>query len=255
MWTRRDVVVGGTLSILWGGLPCACGAAERHDRNYGCTLKDDEVQTFFASATDTGLYINGSEPMIPKSGNKDFDLALAMTLAKISDILGATPGFAYYDDYDGLNAYATPRVRLNGADGTVLFGQRLLVRLMSGADNPDLSVAAVCAHEFGHILQYKHRLDEIVGAGQPTVKRIELQADFFAGYFAGVRKLDRPSFPAAVFAQTQFNFGDNMVNNKGHHGTPDERAAAIVKGFETAFRDKKPVGEAIDVSTRYVQTL
>jgi hypothetical protein len=44
-------------------------------------------------------------------------------------------------------------------------------------------------------------LDHLVGAvtdglrvGQPTVKRLELNADFFAGYFAGMRKRERATF-------------------------------------------------------------
>ncbi|MCW5686713.1 MAG: metalloprotease [Pseudolabrys sp.] len=193
--------------------------------------------------------------MIPKSGNKDFDFALAQTLAKISNLLDATPGFAYYDDYDGMNAFASPRVRLSNADGTVLFGQNLLKRLMQGNDHPELGVAAVCAHEFGHILQYKRGLTQIVGAGQPTVKRVELQADFFAGYFAGTRKREKPDFPAAVFAMTQYNFGDNMINHPSHHGTPNERAAAIVRGFEVAYAEKRNLADAISISINYAKSL
>ncbi|TFW33161.1 metalloprotease [Massilia horti] len=193
--------------------------------------------------------------MIPRSGDRDFDLALAHTLAAVSEKLEALPSFAYYDDYDGANAYATPKVRMNNADGTVLFGQRLLSRLMSGTESPEVAVAAVCAHEFGHILQFKRGLDRVVGVGQPTVKRVELQADFFAGYFAGARKLERPNFPAAVFAMTQHSFGDNMVNHPGHHGTSEERGAAIAKGFEAAYREKCTLAQAIQISTNYVAGL
>lgn len=218
-------------------------------------LPEDEAKQYMDDQTDSRLYITGNEPMIPRSGDKDFDLALAQTLAKISATLGVLPGFAYYDDYDGKNAYATPMVRLNNADGTVLFGQRMLGLLLSGGESPEVSVAAVCAHEFGHILQYKRGLHHIVGAGQPTVKRIELQADFFAGYFAGIRKRDRPNFPAAVFATTQYSFGDNMINHPSHHGTHEERGAAIVKGFEVAFSLKRNLSEAIQISTNYVTQL
>jgi predicted metalloprotease len=136
-----------------------------------------------------------------------------------------------------------------------LFGQRLLKRLMANNDNPEVGVAAVCAHEFGHILQYKHKLDKKLRDGQPTVKRVELQADFFAGYFAGARKRERPAFPAAVFAMTQYNMGDDMIHNPSHHGTPDERAAAIVRGFETAFKLKRSLAEAIQISMEYVATI
>ena len=114
---------------------------------------------------------------------------------------------------------------------------------------------AVCAHEFGHILQFKHGLIRKVNEGQPTVKRSELQADYFAGYFAGLRKRERPEYPAAVVAVTQFSVGDHGVTNKNHHGTPKERGAAVVRGFEAAFRQNKNLSEAIQESTAYVMSL
>lgn len=256
MWTRRESCVGGALIVLFGSLHCDHGAAQnRHDARRGCTLPSSEAPRFFSDATEARLYATGDEPMIPNSGDKDFDYALAQILAKISDVLTILPGFAYYNDHDGENALATKASRLGRADGTVLFGQRLLRRLRMTRESPEVGVAAICAHEFGHILQYKKGLDTKVGAGQPTVKRIELQADYFAGYFAGVRKIERPGFPAAVFALTQYNAGDNMINNPNHPGTPDERAAAIVKGFETAFGERRPLSDAIEASVNYVMRL
>ena len=258
MRTRREVILGGLLTLVVGeGFSCNCAAQSqtRSRKNAGCWLADSDVTKFYPAQTDTALYITGNEPMIPKSGDKNFDLALAKTLAKISTMLEILPSFAYYDDYDGLNAYATPKVRMANADGTVLFGQRLLKRLMASPESPEVGVAAVCAHEFGHILQYKRGLMSVVGAGQPTVKRTELQADFFAGYFAGLRKLERPSFPAAVVAMTQYNFGDNMVSEPSHHGTPTERANSIVRGFEAAYKTKLKLADAITLSVSYVNAL
>ena len=63
-------------------------------------------------------------------------------------------------------------------------------------------MATVCAHEFGHILQYQKGLIRPLQGWDSTNRRIELHADFLAGYFAGIRKGKRPSFPAVVFATT-----------------------------------------------------
>jgi hypothetical protein len=257
MIQRRKALVGGSLGVL-SGLGCPCMARTkpiRHNDIYGCMLPDKEVEAFFKTAPDTRMFFTGDEPMIPRSGDKDFDLALAQTLSLISDVFQVTPGFAYYDDYDGLNAYASARTRLNGASGTVLFGQGLLERLRGGQENPDVSVAAVCAHEFGHILQFRHGLTNQLQSGQSTTKRSELQADFFAGYFAGVRKRQKPSFPAAVFAMTFYKFGDTNFSSPNHHGTSDERAAALSFGFQSSFNDRRSLSEAIDISTRYVMSL
>ena len=54
---------------------------------------------------------------------------------------------------------------------------------------------------------------------------------------------------------TQFNMGDEMVHNPQHHGTPDERANAIVRGFDVAYREQKPLSAAVDISTEYVMAL
>jgi hypothetical protein len=220
-------------------------------------LHESEVGRYYKQGTETRLYLTGEEPLIPRSGDRDFDSALARTLAKISDLFGVLPGFAYYDEQDSVNAYATDYSRMAKADGTVLFGVRLLKKLLAefSNDSPDAAVAAVCAHEFGHIVQYQKKLTEIVGAGETNARRIELQADYFAGYFAGARKRERPEFPAAVFAQTQFNSGENMINHPDHHGTPDERAAAVIRGFEVAYHERRPFAEAIPLSVNYVSRL
>lgn len=254
MCTRREALRIGllaTASCALGVMPVLEAQTLRR-RPRGCVLPAADAGAFMNTATRERLYETGNEPMISNSGDRDFDLALAHTLAKISDEFMVLPGFAYYDDYDGANAYATPKARLQNADGTVLFGQRLLKRLLATPENPDVAVAAVCAHEFGHILQYKRKLDQRVGEGQATVKRIELQADFFAGYFAGIRKQERDDFPAAVFALTQFNAGDDMVNDPGHHGTNDERGAAISRGFEAGYRQRLTLSDAIETSVAYV---
>lgn len=206
-------------------------------------------------ASEQRMFVTGNESPILRSGDQDFDRALAQTLGILSDRFEVLPGFAYYNDATSPNAYASSTVRLNGADGTVLFGQRLLRDLMAGNDHPELAVAAVCAHEFGHILQFKHGLTERVNAGQPNVRRSELQADYFAGYFAGLRKLERPSFPAAVFAQAQWAAGDTQFSSPQHHGTQDERASAVIQGFYASYRDRRSLSDAIAHSTAYVLAL
>lgn len=248
MLTRRWCIASCGLWLL--DIPGAIASETRHNAVYGCTLTPSETSDILAEAV-TRRYITGKEP-IPHSGDKDFDRALAETLAKISDCLNVSPEFAYYDDYDGPNAFASSEHRSPGADGTVLFGQRFLKQLMSGHENPEVAVAGVCAHEFGHILQYKLHLDNQLRERQLTVKRVELNADFFAGYFAGVRKRQLPAFPAAVVAMTQYNSGDDMLKNPKHHGTPDERGEAIVKGYQTAYVDQKSLLDAIKIGVEFV---
>jgi hypothetical protein len=226
-------------------------------------LADDEADQYLATSTDEHLApstdelltYTGKEPIIASSGDREFDYALAQTLSRIADTFRVLPGFAYFDDFEGANAYATAIARMKRADGTVLFGQRCLKATLAQPDNPDVGVTAICAHEFAHILQFKLNLRKKLLEGQTTVKRMELHADYLAGYYAGTWKLKKPDYPAAVFASTQFDWGDRKVNNPKHHGTPDERAAAVVRGFEVAYRERHNLAEAVQIGMNYVSSL
>lgn len=248
MISRRDVALGGLLSIGWLAAPCGCSA--HASQGFGCMLEDDAAGQVFAMKAQP--FGPGDAPRIVGSGDRELDYALAQTLSRLTDTWNVLPGFAWFDDAAAPNAFATSRPLLSRSDGTVLFGRRLLERCLKSREHPDVAVSAVCAHEFGHIAQYKYELNKRLSARQSSVKRNELHADFLAGYFAGVRKLDRPDFPAAVYATTQYAFGDDRVDSDRHHGRPEERAAAIVKGFETAFRERRSPADALQIGMSYV---
>jgi hypothetical protein len=253
MITRRDVALGGLLSIGWLAAPCGCAAqAAAAPHGFGCMVAEDEAEKVFSQSSGAQPFGPSNPPTIVESGDRELDYALAQTLSRLTDTFNVLPGFAYYDDTGAPNAKATNWRMFGRGDGTVFFGRKLLERCMKAREHPDVAVSAICAHEFGHIAQYKYGLAKRLKDGQPTVKRNELHADFLAGFFAGVRKLERPTFPAAVFATTQYAAGDYGTENPKHHGTPDERAAAIVKGFETAFRDRRSATEALQIGMKYV---
>ncbi|MEI6202379.1 MAG: hypothetical protein WCP68_10540, partial [Enhydrobacter sp.] len=255
--TRRTLLAGATVAAGASAFcTCPCSAkASRVVESLGCVLTDSDAERLYPGAAGKRQSSTDEDSIIARSGDRDFDRALAQTLARISDVLQVSPGFAYYDDYDGLNAYATPKVRMNGPDGTVLFGQGFLKKLRAGREAPEVAVVAVCAHEFGHILQFKHRLTTTVRNGDSTVKRTELQADYFSGYFAGRRKKELPSYPAAVGALAQYNVGDHSLNSPQHHGTPDERGAAFVRGFEAAYHENRSLNDAVEQSIAYASRL
>jgi hypothetical protein len=256
MTTRRDVLFGGALVLSFGTSSfCACHAEARSPlapHTSGCWLAEADVDRIYPHGAPTAQYATGEEPLHHSSGDRDFDRALVHTLAKCADLLQVLPGFAFFDDSAAPNAYATNRVRMQRADGTVIFGKTLLRELLRRPEAPDACVASVCAHEFGHILQFKTGLAQRLTANQPTVKRLELHADFLAGYFAGTRKKERQSFPAAVFAMTQYMYGDTGVNNPQHHGTHEQRGAAVVHGFEASYRQHLGLSDAIQQGINHV---
>ena len=257
MISRREIALGGLLSIGWVDLPCGCPAhAATEEPQYGCELVEDHaIGIKLKAMQQEPLTRGGGPPKFVESGDRDLDYAIAQTLSMLTDTWNVLPGFAWFEETGPPNAFASPARWLSRADGSVIFGRNLLARLLNAREQPDVGIAAVVAHEYGHITQYKHNLKPALLAGQNTVKRLELHADFLAGFFAGMRKLQRPGFPAAVFATTQYSAGDYRPDRISHHGTPEERAAAIVKGFETAFRDRRSASEALQIGLKYAQTL
>jgi len=240
--------MGGALTIVFG----FCKDAKCDDHVHGgCILSEEDANKYLLN-TNVQSFSNDDVP-IAKTSNVDFNKALAISLSDISRKFDVLPGFAFFDDSRDENAYATSLKKLNRTDGTVMFGMRMLDKLMHTNEHPSIAVTAVCAHEFGHILQFKHKLIELVNSGQPTVKRSELQADYLAGFYAGIRKIQKPSYAAVVFAKTMNSFGDTAFNNPGHHGTPTERSDAIIAGFKLAFSERKGIDEAIQRSIDYVK--
>lgn len=233
------------------GLPSHSSA---RPRIFGCVLPEPSAASYLNHSTNARVFATGQEEILPNSGDALFDEALAHTLAHIANTFSVLPGFAYYEDDESKNAYATSAARLRNVDGTVLFGTNLLKTTLASKENPDVAVTAVCAHEFGHILQMKHGLDKQF-AGDPTVMRSELQADFFAGYYAGLRKRAAPAYPAAVYAATQFNLGDDRTTFEGHHGRPAERGRAVSEGFQASFGQNLPLAAAIEAATRFAAAI
>jgi hypothetical protein len=266
MTLRREVVLGGLLTILTASSEACCQPLLPAPRLRGCMIPDDLAARFFASSSDQQIFLTGDELMRDGSGDRDFDFALAHTLVKIGAALDVLPGFAYYDDRSSPAAFATKETLLQRADrtkvdGTVLFGLRLLRQTRVELESPEVAVTAVCAHEFGHILQAKcglyDRKSSLYGAlvkGQETKKRIELHADFLAGYFACIRKREKPDFPAAIFPVKLGSMGDNDFNDPEHHGTPAERAAAAVQGFKVAYQERRGVLDAVRSGIQYVSS-
>src|ERR1035441_4510519 len=147
---NRRSVMTALVSLVGFGPSVLCPASSGFSRrSRGCCITADEFDVFVGRQDPKAAYLSDDESIIEKSGNHAFDLALAHGLTKISTLFGVIPGFAYYDDSDSKNAFASPEVRMDKADGTVLFGQNLL-RDQLAIDDGDVYVLAICAHEFGH---------------------------------------------------------------------------------------------------------
>ena len=222
--TRRETILGGALTLLWCNCGCGAHAQAMRPRGEGCTLDPQQAEAFLATATEPQAFDHGNEKLIASTGNPDFDYGLAQTLSRLTDVYSVLPGFSFFDDYDGENAYATPAKRLQRADGTVLFGKRYFLHAMEVTETPEVGVIATCAHEFGHIVQYKHNLQKAPDRGTTDREAPGNCARTFSQATSPAREswrsrtfLLRCSRPIVTRMATHHN-------SRSHHGTPEERA-------------------------------
>ena len=245
MITRRRMLIGGAASIA---VYPECGQCQ--EAFEGCLITTDQAEGLLGSE-QTSLAYSSVET---GSGDRDFDRALAETLALLSDRFFVLPGFAFFSEPGSSNAFASSTRRMGRSDGDVLFGRKLFREIMSGREHPEIGIVSVCAHEFGHIAQYKFGVyNRLIGSNRRK-KRLELHADFLSGYFAGIKRLQHPNYPAATFALTQFGFGDYSEDTE-HHGTPDERGAAVVAGYRAGYDERLKFGFALESGIRYVNQI
>ena len=97
----------------------------------------------------------------------------------------------------------------------------------------DFAVAYVLAHEYAHNLQQELGVfDNDVGE---TARPFELQADCLAGSWAHSVYEEGLLEPGDLEEATNaaLAVGDFDVGNAQHHGTPQERRAAVLAGYET----------------------
>jgi predicted metalloprotease len=128
------------------------------------------------------------------------------------------------------------------ADDTIYVAQRFAAALYEGVLDGlpgegraagDFAVAYVLAHEYAHNLQQE--LGIFDNRVTKSAKPFELQADCFAGVWAfsvfakgALSNGDLEEVLSAARAVGDFDFG-----NEQHHGTPDERRAAVLAGYES----------------------
>src|SRR5262249_16082166 len=159
----------------------------------------------------------------------------------LGEFFGVRPGFSWYNDEDGENALAVSYVFFprQGPDGTVIIGKGLIFHF-SETKYPRLAeyeetyatfaTFVVIAHEFAHILQYKE--------GVIDSWEMEPHADFMAGWRVAqaVRRglALRPFYKNGIdnAAETMFELGDTVFNDREHHGEPHYRAVMVRAGFD-----------------------
>ncbi|MGU3420803.1 hypothetical protein [Methylobacterium sp. D54C] len=162
------------------------------------------------------------------SGRKQIDNALIAELKKILKVFPINPGFKFINDTSP-NAFASQASSVKDTAGTVFIGLNLINGEFNASDYGGVAVAGICAHECGHIYQFNTQWAARLSG--PTAKRVELHADYLAGYYLGA-DASHAKDKAEAFAHSLFAKGDFNFNDRNHHGTPEQRVAAMRKGYE-----------------------
>ncbi len=186
---------------------------------FACLLPSSvSGQCFIQSAGNLGELSHGT-------GIISLDLKLHSEVRSLENFFAVKAEFYVYNDGLKPNAYAM-KTYLPLFDGRVAFGKNYLNFLQNKRSVGDLGIIATLAHEYAHILQFKYNC-------QLPVKLRELHADYMAGYY--LKKMGHTNWNALMSFMHHFGeIGDYLKWSTDHHGSPHERRAAFLNGFQNA---------------------
>lgn len=208
-------------------------------QNSGCSLSinSSQLQNSFNLSYTTGI--------------AQLDQIISLDMFTLYDLYGVKANLFLFLNNDSHNAFANPSVSDSRfPNGTVLFGADLMRdEFRNSTTRQGFAIPAILAHEMGHILQMNKN------CALSTMQK-ELQADFLAGYYLSVRSdlMKDKGIPVYTFApeafKSFFNKGDYEFNSPEHHGTPEQRLAAVIAGYNCDLTD---IDEIYDAGKKYVQ--
>lgn len=201
-----------------------------------------------------GLQANGIE-MFRTSGNSDLDRSISLELTHIAESFKVLPGFGFYDDSDGQNAFALDEDLIPNTKGTVIFGKQLLSDELASNEWGGLAVAGIMAHEFGHIFQYQSKFYSLLTQSQSTDRLLELHADYLAGYYLGLKRLRSGEIDIKAFVDSLYLLGDNDFNSPDHHGTPIEREQVMLAGYKIGLTNNSDIQQVAEMGMNLVITI
>lgn len=190
-----------------------------NDQIYGCQMSHS-----FASSFEQNNF-----RLLKSSGDFRIDQLMGLESQVLSNTMRVFPGFAFLNDADSPNAFATTAPLLGQRDGTVMFGVRLLSHEYSqhGIGLWDAAIVFIMAHEWGHILEYSRGV-------KANSKEMELLSDYIGGWYLGWKHVGGKRFSTQGAARSVFSKGDYNFNTPTHHGTPEERLGAAEAGYALA---------------------
>jgi hypothetical protein len=254
--TLLKAVCSCSLPTSLAAQPAVSSSPTIAPRVFGCCIPRLIAPAYFARAIPSPS-IEAPEidirRLVTNSSSRDFDFALAQTLGMLCDRFDVLPNFSYYREVENdENALATEEPFGSHPDGTVLLGLRMVGTLMRRTENGAASVIAVVAHEFGHIVANKLKLNDRLAPEKTKPFRAEQFADFMSGAFAAVRQKEYDRFPAAAFALTMWDLGGS---DRGTHGTREERGNAVSAGYQDGSKSDITLNNIVTAGFQYAMSV
>jgi hypothetical protein len=135
-------------------------------------------------------------------------------------------------------------------DSKTLVADKIFLNQVSKLSFGNEKIKAILAHEFAHALQDKVGLVNLLSGG----KKVELHADYLAGYYIGQKGLITKE-KLTAFAQEFFSLGDQSFYAADPHGTPEERRCAFLEGYKVAVKYSFNVTQAFNCGVDYIKLL
>lgn len=184
------------------------------------------------------------------SGNSFVDSGFGRSRGYMVHAFGVRPAFAFLDDSQSPNAFATTDnlIGWERGEGSVIFGVRLTTEeIAADPQTWGSALSLIMAHEWAHIKQFT----TVGPMGNPLA---ELHADFLAGWWLGGFNLMTNGYGINPYSagRSVFNKGDFGFNDPGHHGTPQQRVAAMVAGYQLSVSRNPNISQAFQLGLRFL---
>lgn len=221
----------GIASII--ALGASSGSAEESSLE-GCLAASGNAQPTLAWVYSIAPWL----PEFPGLG-VTIDAQLSVISSDAAKAFEVSPNMRLYDDQDvrHANAFATAANSEGSSDGSMRLGVNLVASEIRRFMNAEwgrtrlyaFTITAVIAHELAHIAQVKRGKAK---SGRNT----ELQADYLAGWYFATLQAQAPLHFESNKAiedgvSAFFSRGDYQFTSRQHHGTPELRRDAFLRGF------------------------
>lgn len=249
MIDRRNFICGCSALALFGGAETA--HSEESKESYTlCGVTSTEFKSLAANDHLYSFEERHNVKFRKTSENILFEDAFMSVRKELSSEFNVSPIFRYIESTKQIEIKAAATCETlpghENSDGTVIFGVNLILDALKHKAG-DISILAVCAHEFAHIAAFKKKLLPCYTTGLP----FEMHADYLTGYYLG--KYER-GLEVELDLTGTIELWDSFTPASASHGTKKMRREALNHGYYLANNSANTnFDNAFDAATAYIK--